>query len=396
MLRESTSGTNFDASVSLLRSDILSLKTMASVPGSWDTVIADRIKRAVRYASQAESSTGHAQEDLLDELDKVAHGLLRFFDVRDSDFSQNLSMLEFQTGHWANKIELNGLQDREQCPSFLHYAIQNNLALYVKAKLSRQFSLINSTGQPLLTFAIFTEPFDQSSWPSTLADPNEKWNWSSCSTRPSTLASILQAGADPNEKWNGTTPWRQVLIHLHRYSQNFKFSLSRDWVDVCRLLVLYGANPRAYLVNERLEHVSALQVVSSAFLHLPQASVEDLKILLIQRGALREPSHKMRRGKRKLEDSYFLHPQSSNDRLGYAPNRWDLPSPHRDMRAVSSSVATNLQDAKPVSALVWTPTRRDTEDTTSGTTTKRYKSSFIPQSQTRQQRVYHQPSTSQP
>lgn len=203
-------------------------------------------------------------------------------------------------------------------------------------------------------------------------------------------------------------------MHLYRTSRIGK-SLSRNWLDICRLLVLYGANPRAYVVTERLEYVSALQVVSRAFLHLPQASVEDLKILLIQRGALRESSHKMRRGKRKFEDSHCFHPQPSNDRLGYAPNRWDSPGLHRDIRAVSSSVATNFQDVKPLSLapigslydetqkiqLLSLPPIGTLYDETRRIESQAppqnlYNPSFIAQSQMREQQVYYQPSTSQP
>merc|ERR1712000_420937 len=64
-----TNNSDFDSSVCLARGSLLSLKYHATLnPGKWDSKVTSHVKSTVRFAGQAESSTGVAPIQLLEEL----------------------------------------------------------------------------------------------------------------------------------------------------------------------------------------------------------------------------------------------------------------------------------------------------------------------------------------
>ena len=251
-----TARKGFDASVSLLRSLILQLKTADSGLG-WDEPTWCLIDRSVEYALQAENSTGEAQVALLDELDRAAH--YRF------------AKTGRLAAHWS--AAMHSIDQRyRNCPdSFLAYSITSGLTLYVKAKIGHRVSSINNQMQrPLLQYATFYRPvYSQAN-----------------AIHPSMVAFLLQAGADPNQRCMGSTPWRNVLDKLYNRSEEREKTLESSWIDVCKLFVIYGANPHAYCKRAAENKCfSALEVIEAAFSHLPPRPVDELRTMLIQRGA---------------------------------------------------------------------------------------------------------------
>lgn len=313
-----TGGTNFDASVSVLRSLVLMLKTTPFCCESWGEETWSTIEYAMAMAANAEDSTGQAQTALVDEIDKTAALI---------ESRCNRPPLR---SHWSANM-----QAREQGPckngpsSFLAYAISNGLALYVKAKIGHRIhEADHESDRPLLDYATFHLTIHR-------LKRLEKLH-------PPMLALLLQGGLDPNLHHQSPSPWKKVLSHIYARSTEVSEStevLDPSWLEVCKLFVLHNAhtwlrclpfdaNPVIRASQEgQFPKRSPLEIVNIAFSHLPYDSVEELRAMMVKSSGFLNSSgaassRKRRRDSRKKTLIPRRHPlltkscYSSNFRRG--------------------------------------------------------------------------------
>ncbi|KAH6684057.1 hypothetical protein B0J14DRAFT_555059 [Halenospora varia] len=275
-LLDSTKSTDFDASLSLLRSDVLMLKS--SNPG-WNEPQWKIIDSAMYYALKAENSTGEAQTALLNELDRVCHTLVKF-DPKSNHHERNI--------HWSAAMHAID-QSCHNCPeSFLTFAISKGLVLYTKTKLGhRAYEVGRQTVRPLLVYAIGCVPVYEKRKMTSVNLPM--------------LAMLLRGGLNPNEAFQGSTPWRRTLSHILSISDSNEneqvLHLEQSWLDACKLLLMHGADPNAYskrtLTNSldgsggvvQPTKLSVLEIIEMAFSHLPHHLVDEVKTALAQKSA---------------------------------------------------------------------------------------------------------------
>jgi hypothetical protein len=279
----STKDTDFDASVSLLRSDVLLLKCRGL---GWSEPEWKRIDTAMCHALQAENSTGKAQTALLDELDRTGQSMVKY-GPKSNHHERNL--------HWS--AAMHTIQQRcHNCPeSFLTFAISNGLVLYARSKLGHAVQGVSrQTVRPLLAYATGCLPAYQ------------KRNMTSL--HPPMLAMLLRGGLSPNERFQGSTPWRKVLSHiLSSQTQGaLPILLESSWLDVCKLFLMHGADPNAYAKSAEQPRVSALELIEMAFAHLPRHLVDEVKTMILQKIALASSKREVFHHKRKYESGMFV------------------------------------------------------------------------------------------
>lgn len=172
----------------------------------------------MELARQSERSTGKAQEDLLDELDKaMSIHFKTLFDSGDIDFRTTIHS-------WYDAIPEDYNRAVPWHDTFLAFTIRHGLTLYVSAKFNKfGRDLIKKDGRPLLDYACRPEP-QYSGWDSAI--------------NPVIVEILLQNGADPNEKFNGFSPWQNALYNPTR---NLKY-----WLNILKLLIAHGADPNSF------------------------------------------------------------------------------------------------------------------------------------------------------
>ena len=296
-LLELTRSSGFDANVSLLRSILLTIK-------SQDFVIPVLGAEAMfLLALQAEGSTGKAQTALLDAIDTTAS--LVALTRKDDYGGPGLSVLYYNAYHIGETVcEDCGLHDL--CPdSLLTLAVRNGLTLFVRDYIRRCDGLKRSyRGRSLLQYAL---PHNRD-YMSPHIDFDSK-------AQPSMVAMLFEEGLSPNSESCGSTPWRSLLKFLTCTRKLGR--LPSSWVDICILYILFGADVKAGCkVSGKWK--STLEVLQSAFQHLPVESFQELERMVLERGG----------GKTWIDQRW---PQLRHHQYNNASRRHDLqghPNPH--------------------------------------------------------------------
>ena len=262
-LLELTRSSRFDANVSLLRSVLLMVK-------SHDFVMSDlEIRAMILLALQAEGSTGKAQTALLDAIDTTAS--LVAFAREDHGGGPGLSALLYKTYEIGGIVcEDCGLYDLRP-DSLLALAVRNGLTLFVRDFIRRCVGLKRGyRGRSLLQYAL------SHAWGYT-----DTHNDTILKVQPSMFAMLFEEGLRPNSASCGSTPWRSLLKFLSCTKTLGK--LPSPWVDICKLYILFGADVKAGCeVSGKWK--STLEVLESAFQHLPVESFQELERLILDRG----------------------------------------------------------------------------------------------------------------
>jgi hypothetical protein len=115
---------------------------------------------------------------------------------------------------------------------------------------------------------------------------------------PQTVKVILQAGADPNHKWKNSTPWTRVLGYLYSSTIGEEDAdFDEGWVDVCNLLILYGADLTAQIaIGTGDVKASAIEVLETALIRFPRHPVQELPEILAERGPTMSRKRRGRHG----------------------------------------------------------------------------------------------------
>lgn len=263
-LLELTRSSTFDANVSLLRSTLLMIK-------SQDYVILDlHVESLILLALQAEGSTGKAQTAVLDAIDTTAS--LIAFARKDYDRAPGLSVLLYNSYDFSGSdCEDCGLYDLRP-DSLLALAVRCGLTLFVRDFIRRCVGLKRGYRErSLLQYTLW----HASSW-----HKNTKIGIG-YKVQPSMVAMLFEEGLRPNSESCGSTPWRSLLKFLT--CRRTLGQLPSSWVDICKLYILFGADVKAGCeVSGKWK--SALEVLESAFQHLPVESFQELERLVIDRG----------------------------------------------------------------------------------------------------------------
>ena len=125
--------------------------------------------------------------------------------------------------------------------------------------------------------------------------------------QPSMVAMLFEEGLRPNSDYCGSTPWRYFLKFLT--CRHTRRKLPSPWVDICKLYILFGADVKAGC-EVFGKWKSTLEVLESAFQHLPVESSQELKRLALDRG-----------GKAWIDHWW---PENRHHRCNYASRNHDL------------------------------------------------------------------------
>lgn len=273
-----TAGTSFNAHVSLLRANILLLKSSFDLANIWDSGTSDLVINAMHYAAYAENSTGKPQVALLDALCETVHHMQRIGSVT----SEGPMHMLFDT----RKCE--GCNCSRRCNLFVECAITCGLVLYVKSILGNEIHHVNQRSISTLLHQ------------ATAPDVQHTVLKSSFRLQPAMVDMLLQAGLDPNERRNGTTPWSSFL---QRLSERCSSAIDLPWLDTCKLYLHYGANPKAIY-----KRVPAVEIVHKAFLHLPPEPLEELEALFLRPSNIGPPSPYVSRKRKVSKRGWDLPP----------------------------------------------------------------------------------------
>lgn len=232
-----TNRTDFHPESSLLRSSAIMLKSFQrdadtfeagmtlsqySLPDSmWYFVLP-----AMHYAYLADINTLQSNEDILEELDRVAS-------KRYSSHSNSK--------HWSTELQSRAAsQYPGTMDSFISYTAQCGLFLYLKRKISNNKGLRRlKPGRPLLDYAVY---------PYIPRPPNQN-----CAKIVSLL---LQSGASPNELFLGRSPWQRTIFY------SLEDPDQPHLLEVLNLLVEHGADVNAFCdMGRDHSQLSALSAV---------------------------------------------------------------------------------------------------------------------------------------
>jgi hypothetical protein len=252
-----TTPDGFDANTSLLRAKILMLKaTLIAIRHGNPELMEIRrrmAENAMRLAFKAEHYTGSSATALLDEFDNIG-----------------CQIFESPNGiHWSAAMNTCGGLGEKRPISFLTYAIQCGLTLYVKSKL--HFSEVKEDGfrgRSPLDYATWRHPLSQRLSP----------------IQPAMVQMLFEAGYGPNDQVGTSTPWLSLLGFLNdRLASDGQASpLVQEfdllWVDICKLFLLRGADVKVTQLVRR----SVWDILKACFEHLHAESVLGLKKLIIE------------------------------------------------------------------------------------------------------------------
>lgn len=244
-----TSSSGFNASVSLLRSNLLLLKV--TEVSTLKCYIENRLSQSIgSLALQAENSTGKAQTALLEALHLTVKRPASGF------YSDEAYRLYHELYEGATSALFPD--------SLLKFAVRNGLTLFVRDAICQSKSLKETHGnRSLLDYATWFPMYYRAGR----------------TVHPSMFAMLFREGLRPNEQSCGSTPWRALLIFLASEGR----TLPVPWLDVCKLFVLFGADVNAGC-EVFGEWKSAWEILKTAFQHLPDESLQELESMVLDRG----------------------------------------------------------------------------------------------------------------
>lgn len=247
-----TAGTEFDPTITLLRSCLLLTKTFAismtiktEISPTWQSM-----ENCLAYSALAEGICHGWLPSYLDELDRT----MTHHWNSASAFSTGAKSCEMN-GHWATGLSLteNSWYIRFSPYSLLSLAVVLGLGSYVEEEISRDY--VEDEAQ-LLKIAL--ECFIQS-WDDAPAVPWKPHQQPMSLKYAKIVVFLLQNGANPNQKERSseTTTWELALGHLakisgnaHGFIQDFqKHGLSEVFVKLLACLITSGADPNAEVVD---------------------------------------------------------------------------------------------------------------------------------------------------
>jgi hypothetical protein len=194
-------------------------------------------------AAAAETSTGEALTDLLEEVDRTA---VKVFTAAGFEEAATKS-------HWTT---IGSGPDDEN--GFLALAAKYNLQHYIRTNIEKGLPIfMKQADRPILDYIIEDYP----SYPSLC----ELDDFVAGESVPNLtlLKRLLHSGADPNQLYGGDTVWKRVLLQARDVSQrmslhqNPRILILRHWSDIAELFIQHDADllisrdsPIASLIRE--------------------------------------------------------------------------------------------------------------------------------------------------
>ena len=275
----------------------------------WDQRLWTELEETMALAARAEYSSGRPQTELLRALDHIASELR----LCDEKIAAHQSCAQ----HWASYLHTQE-QKCARCPStFLEFAINCGLTLYVQAELSAgcQNSQKRRSTLSLLDYATWHKP----------------WHIKVLSVEPAMVAMLLKTGSHPNANYGASTPWTNLLKYIAReakVSERMHFELDSEepytkfdwpWLDVCKLFVMSGADIYAgRWIKKHKRFVSAWEILATAFEHLPHAPVSQLQGMFEERGVKTSEGPRSHMNRSRRPGTKFTASE---------PRCYELPSP---------------------------------------------------------------------
>jgi hypothetical protein len=282
-----TESSGFDANVSVLNSYLQQLKAwkprdrqegiFSTNPRSSPVWVL--VWHAVKFVRRSESS-GKSQDKLLDEIDRVVqnHTATAIADAlrEQPDYeypisnSQSLRLSDCKDLHWSEFLAETHKRPCARHDSFLSFAVQHDLVLYIQAKLSHKSKLPPKRGCPLLHYAIPMFKFGM-----------QGIMWFQ-DVKVDMIRLLLSSGADPNLPFNGWSPWQHFLLFLVHITAPTvthlqKVVMTKKKVhilgEILELLIVHSADPNAecehsYVLSNgssQKRRFSALRVICIVF-----------------------------------------------------------------------------------------------------------------------------------
>lgn len=253
---------SFDVNLVMLKVSLALLKTWPqseedlAKPGQLQDLLDD----AIHFACQIEMTTGTTESELLDELKNTMEEYSDQFQCRICWHSE------------SQNFNVPYVQNSRSCDSFMEFAIQRGLHIYVKRSLNLEASraILEQgavLGCPLLACALYI-PSSRSYGEPDVVDM---------------VRLCLENGADPNEPYEGSTVWGYFLERITSREGYFEDgSANPDAIShryrLIELLLLYGADPN--VENDGV--LPWLNLVRAAFLQKGSRKVYDLYLKIFE------------------------------------------------------------------------------------------------------------------
>lgn len=191
-----TTGAEPSPQVALLMATIVELKERRSEdPYNWGLAM---------HALDILERLDNVQIALAEELDRVmSHHYSCALHCLDAI---SLGLPDHTSLHWSKSRELHDRRMRQEASGhgmdFLHFAVENNLACYVDAKVALNSCLLAEEQEPPLLFLA------SSTW-------NIEPSPGKYIPKSHSLKILVDRGANPNQSYKGLTIWQYILHFLH-------------------------------------------------------------------------------------------------------------------------------------------------------------------------------------
>ena len=236
-LMRSRAPRNFHAGTTLCRAYLALLKELLPSeidmykynPDDLDGVTRD----IMYYAKLAEMEREKSESALLDELDRFHAVVLRQSGVTSARTNEDL-------GDWEEVVQ------ESIGPTFLEWAVEAGLVIYVEKKLREDPSLIlDELPRPLLSHALQQGKWHYRREMLAHALPQEK-HLKIDNLDPEMIRVLLSFGADPNQKMPGNqrlTVWSSFVTECKDTLESMSEIMRYHVFSAARMLIESGANP---------------------------------------------------------------------------------------------------------------------------------------------------------
>jgi hypothetical protein len=195
----------------------IQLNSLVSLDNMWF-----KIHRAMHFARMIEETSGSGSQDLLDQFD---HAMVH----RCPNPKGKSDLGVYDAASWCD-AHIPPLDFTPPVPwhsNFLALTVRFGLSMYVQDNIRKSGPrVLGKEGRPLLDYVCNPVPLVE--------------DWQEFVSLH-LVELLLKNGADPNSHFNGFSPWQNALCAPLR-------DITK-WLGILKLLILYGADPNAYIEN---------------------------------------------------------------------------------------------------------------------------------------------------
>lgn len=215
----------FGPHITICKTILAEIKTTPVIPEYFENLgpLSDWVEEIMNHVREVEILTKRSPREILDDLERTIATYA--YKIYVDDPHQALNMESYPWSNWTYQSRRFRTAARD---TFLTFAIERNLLLYVQSKFADNTGLLiaraASKGRPLLDYVA--------------GIPDSRWEEQERLHHLSLVALLLQHGANPNEMWNSASVWGNYLYFLSEGTDDWPRQL---YYELCKTFIVYGA-----------------------------------------------------------------------------------------------------------------------------------------------------------